>query len=204
MKTVKDVLHQLTDPWGILNALRETLREIDPEFSAVEEKYQTAAKALENELGNTSSPSVSAYLSAREAEFVAEVIYIGWQGFQFNADVFHNPINAMMLQGDYEDLHRERRLSTLPAAKGPREIQEAFHAELQKYPEEVQALTEEITGFYSYLEMVGYKLVHYFGFRLADGFLPYILPGYISDPVVTMQYADQLQRYLQIDLRQIE
>ena len=204
MKTIKDVLQQLTDPQGIMNALRETLREIDPEFPTVEAKYQAATETLKNELGDAISPSVSDYLAAKDAEFAAEVIYIGWQGFQFNLDVFHNPLNAMMLQGDYEDLHRERRLSMLSVAKKPREIQEAFHVELQKFPDEVQALAEEITGFYSYLEMAGYKLVHYFGFRLADGFLPYVLPGYISDSVVTMQYTDQLQRYLQINLGQIE
>ena len=204
MKTIEMMLRQMTDASSIIQDLRDTLRTIDPQFPEAEQSFNNAVAALEQNLGDAITPTVSEYLAAKEEVLAMELIYIGWQGFQFNADVFHNPINAMMLQGDYEDLHRERRLSTLPAAKGPREIQETFHAELQKYPEEVQALTEEITAFYSYLEMAGYKLVHYFGFRLADGFLPYVLPGYISDPVVTMQYADQLQRYLQIDLRQIE
>lgn len=199
MKTIKDVLHQMTDAQGIMAALRETLREIDPEFLPIEEKYQAAAEGLKNELGDAFAPSVSDYLAAREEEFTAEVIYIGWQGFQFNMDVFSNPINALLLNGDFEDLHRERRLDTLPAAKKPREVLAAFHAKLGKLPDEKQALIEDITSYYSYLATAGYKLAHYFGFRLADHFLHYVMPGYTADSVVSQQYANQLREYLQID-----
>lgn len=204
MKTIKDVLHQMTDSQGIMAALWEALREIDPEFTAIEAKYLAAAEALTNELDETITPSASDYLAAKEEEFAAEVIYIGWQGFQFNVDVFNNPVNAMMLQGDYEDLHRERRLDTLPTAQKARAIQAAFHAELSKLPDEKQALTEDITGFYSYLATAGYKLVHYFGFRLADHFLHYVMPGYTDNSVVSLQYANQLREYLQVDLDRIE
>lgn len=204
MKTIKDVLHQMTDSQSIMAALREALREIDPEFTAIEGKYLAAAEALTNELDETITPSASDYLAAKEEEFAAEVIYIGWQGFQFNMDVFNNPLNAMLLQGDYEDLHRERRLDTLPTAQKSRTIQTAFHAELSTLPDEKQALAEDITGFYSYLATAGYKLVHYFGFRLADHFLHYVMPGYTDDSVVSLQYANQLREYLQVDLERIE
>ena len=204
MKTIDNVLQQMTAPKAILHELRETLRVIDPEFFEVEVKFLAASANLEKELGNTITPSVRDYLAAKEEEITAELIYIGWQGFQLNMDIFYNPINALLLQGDYEELLRERRLGTLPQAKKPREVLEAFHAEMRKLPEEKQALTEDITDFYSYIETTGYKVAHYFGFRLADHFLHYIIPGYTNDTVNTLQYSRQLKDYLQIDLDRLE
>lgn len=204
MKTIANVLQQMTDPKAIIHELRETLRVIDPEFFDTEVKFLAASANLEKELGGAITPSVSEYLAAKEEEFAAEIIYIGWQGFQLNLDIFNNPINALLLKGDYEDLHRERRLGTLSMAKKPREVLEAFYAEMRKLPEEKRALTEDITSFYSYLATSGYKIAHYFGFRLADHFLHYVIPGYTSDTVNTLQYSSQLREYLQIDLGRME
>ena len=204
MKTVSNILHQMTDSQGIMQALREVLREIDPEFAPTEARYQAAAEALESQLGDSISPSVSDYLRANEEVFACEVIYIGWLGFQLNMDIFNNPVNALLLKGDYEDFHRERRFETLPAARKSREVQEAFLAELRKSTEEQQLLADEVSEFYSYLATAGYKIAHYIGFRLADRFLHYVIPGYVSDPVVTLQYSSQLQDDLQIDLGRIE
>ena len=100
MKTVQTMLGQLTDPKTIMAEIRETLRTIDPEFFDTEVKYLAAASNLEKELGNSITPSVGEFLSAKEDEFVSEIIYIGWQGFQLNMDIFHAPINAIMLRGD--------------------------------------------------------------------------------------------------------
>lgn len=145
MKTVSNILHQMTDPQGIMQALREVLREIDPEFAPAEARYQAAAEALESHLGDSISPSVSDYLRANEEVFSCEVIYIGWLGFQLNMDIFNNPVNALLLKGDYEDFHRERRFETLPAARKSREVQEAFLAELRKRTEEQQLLADEVS-----------------------------------------------------------
>lgn len=204
MKTIATVLQQLTDPKSIMFELRETLRVIDPGFFDAEVKFLAASANLEKELGDSITPSVSEYLAAKEEEFTAEIIYIGWQGFLLNMDIFNNPINALLLRGDYEELLRERRLGTLPMAKKPREVLEAFYTEMRKLPEEKWALTEDITSFYSYLETTGYKVAHYFGFRLADQFLHYIIPGYTSDTVNTLLYSRQLGDYLQIDLARME
>lgn len=204
MKTITSILQQMTNPKAIIHELRETLRVIDPEFFDTEVKFLAASVSLEKELGNTITPSVSEYLAAKEEEFAAEVIYIGWLGFQLNLDIFNNPINALLLKGDFEELLRERRLGTLPMAKKPREVLEAFHSETRILPEAKCALIDEITSFYSYLETTGYKIAHYFGFRLADHFLQYVIPGYTSDTVNTLQYSSQLCDYLQIDLDRLE
>lgn len=204
MKTVQTILGQLTDPKTIMAEIRETLRTIDPEFFDTEVKYLEAASNLEKELGNSITPSVSEFLAAEEEEFVSEIIYIGWQGFQLNMDIFHAPINAMMLRGDYEELHRERRLGTLPMAKKARDTINAFYEVLREKYRDKLDLTEDITGFYSYLQTSGYKIAHYFGFRLADLFLPYVIPGYIDDSVNTGYYRRTLQEYLDIAIDRLE
>lgn len=204
MKTVQTILGQLTDPKTIMAEIRETLRTIDPEFFDTEVKYFSAASNLEKELGNSITPSVSEFLAAKEEEFVSEIIYIGWQGFQLNMDIFNAPINAMMLRGDYEELHRERRLGTLPMAQKARDTINAFYKVLRENYRDKLDLTEDITGFYSYLQTSGYKIAHYFGFRLADLFLPYVIPGYIDDSLNTGYYRRTLQEYLDIDIDRLE
>lgn len=203
MKTVQTFLHQLTDPKAILQDLCETLRIMDPDFLDTEVKYLAAASNLEKELGSI-APSVGEFLAAKEQEFAAEIIYIGWQGFQLNIDIFHAPINALMLRGDYEELHRERRLGTLPMARKSRETIDAFYGVMREKYSDKMELTDDITSFYSYLQTAGYKLAHYFGFRLADLFLPYVIPGYISDSVDTMYYQSDLKKHLNIDIGRLD
>ena len=204
MKTVQTILGQLTDPKTIMAEIRETLRTIDPEFFDTEVKYLAAASNLEKELGNSITPSVSEFLAAEEEEFVSEIIYIGWQGFQLNMDIFHAPINAIMLRGDYEELYRERRLGTLPMAEKARDTINAFYEMMRENYRDKMDLTEDITGFYSYLQTSGYKIAHYFGFRLADQFLPYVIPGYVDDSVNTGYYRRTLQEYLDIAIDRLE
>lgn len=204
MKTIQTILGQLTDPKTIMAEIRETLRTIDPEFFDTEVKYLAAASNLEKELGNSITPSVSEFLAAKEEKFASEIIYIGWQGFQLNMDIFHAPINAIMLRGDYEELHRERRLGTLPMAKKARDTIDAFYEMMRESYREKLDLTADITGFYRYLQTAGYKIAHYFGFRLADQFLPYVIPGYTDDSVNTGYYRRTLQEYLDVDINRLE
>ena len=204
MKTIEMMLRQMTDASSIIQDLREMLRTIDPQFPAAEQSFNNAVAALEQSLGDAITPTVSAYLAAKEEVLAMELIYIGWQGFQLNLEIFKNPVNALLLQGDYEDLNIERRLETLPTAKKARAVQCAFHEAMQDMPDEAKNLTDGVEEFYTYLETAGYKIAHYFGFRLADRFLPFVVPGYISDQVNTLQYSGGLQRYLKIDLDRME
>lgn len=200
MKTIGSVLRQMTDAKSILRDLCDTLKEIDPEYPEAETRFQKAAADLERELGDSTVPSVSEYLAAREEEFAMELIYIGWQGFRLNLDIFANPANAVLLTGDFEDLHRECQLGTIPTAEKAREVQAAFRSALKGLPEETGNLIDGVTEFYSYLQTAGYKIAHYFGFRLADLFLPYVIPGYSSSQVESLRYAQKLERFMQIRL----
>ena len=204
MKTVQTILQQLTDPKTILRELRETLSVIDPGFCETEAKYLAAASKLEKELGSSMMPSVSEFLDAKEEELAAEIVYIGWQGFRLNIDIFNAPVNALLLRGDYETLHRESCLGILPMANKPRETISAFYRELREKHTGKMDLTDDITSFYSYLRTTGYKLAHYCGFRLADRFLPYVIPGYTPNPADTMGYRSDLKKHLRIDIARVD
>lgn len=204
MKTLEKVLHQMTDAKSIMQDLRDILRKIDPEFFQEEVKFLGICNDLERAIGDSITPSVSEYLAAREEEFSMELIYITWQGFQLNLDIFNNPVNALMLKDDYEDLHRERRLHTLPTTFKARQVQNAFLEELKKLGDDKRAYEEGVIDFYTYLETTGYKIAHYIGFKLADLFLPYVIPGYTCDDVNTLQYSGMLRRDLNIDLSSLE
>lgn len=204
MKTVETVFHQLTDTKAIMQDMKEILRAIDPEFLQEEEKFLAVCGEMEDDLGNSMTPSVSDYLAAKEEVFALEIIYIAWQGFRLNWDIFHHPVNALMLKGDYEQLHRERYLHTLPMTAKARQTQNVFLEELKKLGEDKWAYEEGIIAFYSYLETIGYKIAHYFGFRLADRFLPYVLHGYTHDDANTLHYSEMLHRDLNIDLSKLE
>ena len=94
-------------------------------------------------------------------------------------------------------------MGTLPQVQQAAKTINAFHNVLRSFPEEKRNLTEGITSYISYLETVGYKLAHYFGFIFADQFLGHVIPGYRSDMTTTMQYERELEDYLELDLRKL-
>lgn len=204
MKTISDMYNQITDPKAFMNTLKQTLLLMDPDFLDEEAEFLKASANLEKELGTATTPSVKEFLTAKEAGFVAGALYIAWQGFQLNLDIFNNPVNALMLNGDCENLHRERRLSTIPAVRKANETIEAFYAFMRNNLRDKMDLTDAITRYYSHLETTAYKLIHYFGFRFADHFLYHVIPGYTSDLVNTSRYSSCLQQYLGVKLDALE
>ena len=69
-----------------------------------------------------------------------------------------------------------------------------------KFAEDIQNTAMGIIHYFSYLETVGFKLAHYFGFAFADRFLGHVVPGYAPDSATTTQYAMMLQEYLDFNL----
>ena len=204
MYTVKSVMTQLTDPEEVLQKVSETLRKIDPEFAKEERRYFQTVGALEAAIGASVSPSASEYIAAEERKICAELVYVAWLGFQQNLACFQNPINTMFLKMDYEDFHREQSMHTLPEVRKALTTIDAFYKALRELPEEQRQLTDGVTEYMSYLQTVGYKLAHYFGFILADQFLYHVIPGYTNDSCTQMQYAWDLKKYLQLDLKMLE
>ena len=190
-----------TNPKQILGKTKELLNRVSPQFSVEEKKYDKAAKQLKKAVSNI-IPSAEEYLTALEESYGYELLYICWQGFQYNLDCFNSPVNALLLQGDFESLHRERRLHTLPHIQEARMKVNAFHKALKEVG--LFELTEEISEFYTVIEVEGYKLSHYIGFLFADHFLPLVIPGYTPDSVITNTYAMLLSRVTGFNLFALE
>lgn len=203
MKTVESVITALTNTDQIMAEVEVILREIDPNFIEEEKQFNTACKQLLTKFDGHTTPSVSAYLQAYRAKFVSSIIFIAGQGLQLNAEIFYKPVNALFLQKcDFEELHRERLLGTLPNVQAANKVVADFSNAARTHPNagEIQMLNESVISMYSYLQTVGYKLAHYFGFLLADKLLPYIIPGYQRDPVNTFQYNREISEYLGINI----
>lgn len=197
MKKIETVLRHMTDSGVIMKALREALREADPAFAGLEEKFHRDCAGLEREWGEAAC--AGAYLSAREGQLAMELIYMGWEGFLLNLRIFRNPVNALLLQGDFEELCGERRLGALPAIEKAQQTVNSFFTARKELSESARKRLDEVNEFYSYLQTMGYRAAHYFGFRLADRFLPYVIAGYRADPVRAFQYRGRLERYLGLD-----
>ena len=203
MYTVKSLMNQFTSPEVVLQNVSNALRQIAPDFVKEERQYYESIGVLKDTLGASMKPSVDEYIAAIEEEISAELVYVAWLGFQQNIECFNNPINTMFLKMDYEDFHRERRMATLPQVQHALKTINAFHDVLRTRSGFNHELTEGITSYITYLETVGYKLAHYFGFIFADQFLEHVIPGYCSDMVTTMQYERELEDYLGLDLKKL-
>lgn len=200
MRTIAAVMRQLTDTKTIMQDVRDTLRIIDAAYPAEEEKYLQAVSRLYETLGKTSSPSVDEFLAAMEHEFVCGMIYEGWLGLKLRYDCFYDPMKPQILKQDYEDILCERRLHTLPAAHHALHTISAFYR--QKAASKNTDL-DDISGYYAYLRTVGYKLAHYFGFRIGDDLLYFLIPGYTGDRTLSSQYGAALKNYLDIAVERI-
>lgn len=209
MHTITSLVNAITSTENLLNELKAVLRNIDPEYPAEEKRFNEARRLLLKEVGNTVSPSAEVYLQAQDTALAAALLYIAVQGFQLNVDIFNNPANALFLQQfEFEDLTRERMLSSLPAVQASEAIIMAFQNSLQNtllmQSENIRKAMEDIGEMYAYLQTNGYKLAHYYGFFFADLFLPNVMPGYYADNVNTGFYHRTLKNYLNVDLAKLE
>ena len=178
MYTVKSILTQVTDSELVFQNVMETLRTVDPSFEDEHRQYLHSVDTLMNSLRTEDSTKVMGYIAAKEKAFCSEMIYIAWLGFQQNIACFRNPINTEFLKLDYETIHRENSFQSLPNILSALSAINGFDCSLRSLPDDIQNIAMGITDFFSYLETVGYKLAHYFGFVFADRFLGYVIPGY--------------------------
>ena len=189
MKTIEPILSCLTS-LTIVDDLRQTLREKDPEFLPAEEKFQEAIATLTEKLGIA---EVERYVTAMDRQVCSDLVYAGYLGFQVNLQNFHNPVASQFTRLDYETFLREHIMQTMPyrneAEAAAAAIQEAYEEALNEYE-------DAIRSYYVYLEVTGPKLAHFWGYRFANQFLPWVEPGYVSDGAQTSMYALELHRDL--------
>ena len=189
MKTIESTLAIFTD-LSIVEDLRKVLREKDREFLPVEAKFQEAVRDLATRIGKN---AMNELVAAWDRQICSDLVYAGYLGFQANLHNFHNPVANQFTALDYETCLREHIMQTMPyrseAEAAATSIQEAYEEALNEYE-------GAIRSYYVYLEVTGPKLAHFWGYRFANQFLPWVEPGYVSDGAQTSMYALELHRDL--------
>ena len=189
MKTIEPILSCLTSI-TMVDDLRQVLREKDPEFLPAEEKFLEAGVHLTEKLG---IEEVEHYVTAMDRQICSDLVYAGYLGFQANLQNFHNPVASQFTRLDYETFLQEHIMQSLPYRSAADDTERAF---LQAHKEILSEYEEDILSYYVHLEITGPKLSHFWGYRFANQFLPWVEPGYVSDGAQTSLYALELNRDL--------
>lgn len=168
---------------SLIERLKNALASLDPSYDEESRAYSQARVQLPD----------SAFTDALENLLSAKLLYIAWQGACWNLECCRHPENKLRLQTDYEELHGENYFSALPQVQA---MDKAACAAFRKLTPEQQESAMQVQDFYAYLETVGFKLVHYWGFQWGDAFFPKVVPGYVPDTRFTAKYAHMLEHDL--------
>ena len=169
MKIIENILAQLNDTDALLESVYQAIADVDPNYAEEIATYEHGVQILLQEV-----PGAETYLQARRQEFVSDIRFAMWQGFQWAMDCHRDPIYKLLAQLDFEDLCQESQMHTLPAALKAQATARAF---TQSLPADKQPLLDPIIDHFAYLETYGYKLAHSAGVELVDQLLPMFVPG---------------------------
>ena len=172
----------------LLHQLKSTLAQYDPDYAEESLRYEQAKRSLPD----------STYPDALEAQFAAKLLYIAYQGFCWNLDCFQHPVNKLRISTDYEDLHKEQQLSHLPEVI---QLEKSIHATYESFSPDQREAAAQIGDYYAYLETVGFKIVHYWGFTLGNHMLPMLVSGFLPDVCFAAQYAHMVSRDTDLPIR---
>lgn len=197
MKIIKSIADAILDHKSGMKEATEILKKLDPQFSEIELHYQEAAEILKTTIGN----SAEEYLDLREQSTYHEFLSLCWSGFHLNYSCFINPINSLALNEDFEFILQEQRLSALPQAKTASQFGTGF---LKSIPQDKLELLEPIIEYYSYLQTVGYKIAHYWGYEVAACLFKNLVPGYSVDSTTAGKYRQKLMSYLNFNIKELE
>ena len=182
------MLKKLICPDAMMEAVRAELKKSDPEYDSEEAALNAAVKLLQEIAGEMMGAEVKAALAGEEQTMGERLIFLFWQGVQQNLACFRDPKEKQFLELDYEDIHHEAEMNQFIPAK-PRGLTPVL---IEALPRQADEPLEQITGYYSYLETVAYKLVHYKGFCFGNRFLKMVVLGYEPDVAVVNEYREML------------
>lgn len=187
------MFEKLICPDAMMEVVWAELKKYDPEYDSEEAAFNAAVKLLQEIAGEMMGAEVKAALAGEEQTMGERLIFLFWQGVQQNLACFRDPKEKQFLELDYEDIHHEAEMNQFIPAK-PRGFTPVL---IEALPRQADEPLEQIIGYYSYLETVAYKLVHYKGFCFGNRFLKKVVPGYVEEITVTEMYGGLLRSYLQ-------
>ena len=184
MKMTENILAQLTNTDAILDAVCETIATLDPNYGEEMAGYHESVQALSQAI-----PNAEKYILALRQELASDLHYTLWLGFNWNLECFHNPVNKLLLDADFEELCQESRMHTLPDAKAALQKAQAF---VHSIPEDKRELLDPISDHFAYLKTWSYKIAFFGGFCLANKLLPHLVPAYTPDMMLSMRLEQKL------------
>ena len=167
------IMEQLTGQ-ALTNSLIEFLEQHCGDFPEIHGKYQEAIARTEE--GEKLAEAI-------DAQTASDLLFSAALGLKANLDHFRDPIARTFLEVDPEIYLRESVAHSLPQYIEAQKIRDAAEYD------------DDITAYTTYLETVGPKLAHYFGYLLGDELLPRVIPGYQPDPILTIRYQAWVQEY---------
>ena len=174
MIDTKNIMEQLTGQ-SLSNSLIEFLERHCGDFPEIQAKYQEAIAQTEE--GKKLAEAIV-------AQTASDLLFSAALGLKANLDHFRDPITRTFLEVDPEIYLRESVAHSLPQ-----------YIEAQKIWDAAEA-NDAIIEYTTYLETVGPKLAHYFGYLLGDELLLRIVPGYQPDPLLTIRYRNWVRTYM--------
>lgn len=192
MKLAERILEQVTGN-GIADALIGEMEACFADFAQARRQYLDVMAVLQQELGDKAKPSASNEMDAISQQAASTFSFSGFLGIKANLDNFIDPVSRGFLDVDPETYLREETARRLPAYTQAQQIRNQFYAQLSARQQEQY---ETAIDYVSYLETVGPKLAHYYGYILGNDLLPRLIPGYHPDMAQTAQYRMLLQQYM--------
>lgn len=185
---------QFNTPESLMEAMKETLKIIHPQFKSELSSYEEGLRVLREVLDEHQAPLLDAAIEEDEQSLAEHLFYLFWKGVQQNYLCFENPVNRLFLKMDFEDFHQESLMSSFL----PKNHNEAGRTFIFSLPENLRVLTDPIYSYYAYWQTTAYKFAHFYGFTYADSFLPQIIPGYHPDHVATITYHSIMSKYFSL------
>lgn len=177
MIDVKTITEQLSGQ-ALTDLLVEFLEQHCAGFPEIREKFQEAM--VETEKGAKLADAIA-------AQAASDLLFSAALGLKANLDHFLDPIARTFLEIDSEIYLRESVAHNMPQ-----------YIEAQKILDTTE-VNDTIIEYTTYLETIGPKLAHYFGFLLGDELFPRIIPGYQPDPPLTIRYHNWVCGYMGIE-----
>ena len=177
---------------GIVQALESVMAENFEDFAESQQRYIEAIAALQESLNNNAAISAKEEAEAIQRQTASSLLFSGLLGLKANWDHFIDSVARTFLEVDSELYLREEMAHMLPDYVSAQETRSRFYAQLSPVQ---QKLYEDINTYACYLETVGPKLAHYYGYMLGNELLQRVIPGYHPDHVLTRKYTAMLETY---------
>ena len=172
----------------MVESLEAAMAEKFADFPPEQMRFHQAISALEKD----NVPSTQEAVEAIYRQIGSGLLFSFFLGLTANFDHFIDPIGRTFLDVDAEIYLREEVAKQLPNYQKAQLVKSRFYVALSPAQ---QDLYKDVIAYISYLETVGPKLAHYYGYTTGNQLFPHIIPGYCPDTRLTAQYRTMLENY---------